>query len=73
MITAEDFRQVADERMADCRALLAAGRYDAATYLSGYVLEAALKACICDTLGWRDLRSRVMTGRLCSVRSGCTT
>ena len=38
--------------MADCRALLAAGRYDAVMYLSGYVLEAALKARICDTLGW---------------------
>ncbi len=52
MITADDFRQVSDERLDDCRALLAAGRYDAAMYLSGYVLEAALKACICDTLGW---------------------
>ena len=38
--------------MADCQALLAAGRYDAVMYLSGYVREAALKACICDTLGW---------------------
>ncbi len=52
VITAEQFRQVSDDRIADCRALLAAGRYDAVMYLSGYVLEAALKACICDTLGW---------------------
>ena len=52
LITAEQFRQVSDDRMADCWALLAAGRYDAVMYLSGYVLEAALKACICDTLGW---------------------
>ena len=52
MITAANFRQVADDRMADCDALLAAGRYDAVMYLSGYVLEAALKARICDTLGW---------------------
>jgi hypothetical protein len=52
MITASDFRQVSDDRMRDCQALLAAGRYDAIMYLSGYVLEAALKACICDTLGW---------------------
>ena len=37
--------------MADCRILMAAGRYDAVLYLSGYVLEAALKAHICDTLG----------------------
>ena len=52
MITAEDFRQVSEDRMADCHALLAVGRYDAVMYLSGYALEAALKARICDTLGW---------------------
>ena len=62
VITAEQFRQVSNDRMADCLALLAAGRYDAVMYLSGYVLEAALKACICDTLGWvgfEDSGSRV--------------
>lgn len=52
VITAEQFRQISDDRMADCQVLLAAGRYDAVMYLSGYALEAALKACICDTLGW---------------------
>ena len=51
-ITPQQFRRIADDRMEDCQALLAAGRYDAVMYLSGYVLEAALKACICDTLGW---------------------
>ena len=44
--------------MTDCRALLAAGRYDAVLYLSGYVLEAALKARICDTLGWEGFPKR---------------
>lgn len=44
--------------MADCRALLAAGRYNAVLYLSGYVLEAALKARICDTLGWEGFPRR---------------
>ena len=44
--------------MADCRALLAAGRYDAVMYLSGYALEAALKAGICDTLGWEGFPNR---------------
>ena len=57
-ITAEQFRQVSDDRLTDCRALLAAGRYDAVMYLSGYVLEAALKACICDTLGWEGFPNR---------------
>ena len=58
MITAEDFRQVSEERMDYCRALLAAGRYDAAMYLSGYALETALKVCICDTLGWEGFEEQ---------------
>ena len=44
--------------MADCRILMAAGRYDAVLYLSGYVLEAALKARICDTLGWEGFEEQ---------------
>ena len=64
LITAEQFRQVSDDRAADCRALLAAGRYHAVMYLSGYVLEAALQACICDTLGWLGFPKRGETGYL---------
>ena len=62
IITAEQFRQVSDDRMADCRVLLAAGRYDAVLYLSGYALEAALKARICATLGWEGFPKRGETG-----------
>ena len=41
-----DFQQVALERLADAEALLVAGRWSAAYYISGYVVECALKACI---------------------------
>ena len=41
-----DFQRLALERIADSRALLAAGRFDAAYYLAGYAAECALKACI---------------------------
>jgi HEPN domain-containing protein len=41
-----DFQKMADERVADAAALLAAGRYQAAYYLCGYAVEFALKACI---------------------------
>ena len=57
-ITPQQFRQIADDRIADCHVLLAAGRYDAVMYLSGYALEATLKACICDTLGWEGIPQR---------------
>lgn len=35
-----------------------AGRYAAAIYLSGYAVELALKARICETLGWSWFPSR---------------
>lgn len=42
----KDFQELAETRLLDARALLAAGRYDAAYYLAGYAVECALKACI---------------------------
>ena len=41
-----DFQRLANERIADAKALLAAKRWGAAYYLAGYAVEAALKACI---------------------------
>ena len=37
---------LAEERMSDAEALLAAGRWSAAYYLAGYAVECAIKACI---------------------------
>ncbi|MCP5119377.1 MAG: HEPN domain-containing protein, partial [bacterium] len=41
-----DFQNLALERLDDAKVLLDGGRYNGAYYLSGYVVECALKACI---------------------------
>lgn len=41
-----DLQKMAEERVADAAALLDAGRFQAAYYLSGYAVECAFKACI---------------------------
>ena len=40
------FQKLAEARLLDGKALLKAKRYDAAYYLTGYVIECALKACV---------------------------
>src|SRR5450432_2930871 len=39
-------QQLAELRLRDAQALLAAGQWDAAYYLLGYCVECALKACV---------------------------
>lgn len=56
MIPRLELRRLAYARLADSRALYAAGRYDAALYLCGYAVELALKARICRTLRWGHRR-----------------
>ena len=41
-----ELRMLARERLRDARLLLKHGRYSAAYYLGGYVIECALKACV---------------------------
>jgi HEPN domain-containing protein len=41
-----DFQKLADDRLADARALFKARRFDAAYYLAGYAVECAIKAHI---------------------------
>jgi hypothetical protein len=41
-----EFQQLADVRVAEAAALLAAGLWDGAYYVAGYAVESALKACI---------------------------
>ncbi|MBV9848164.1 MAG: HEPN domain-containing protein [Armatimonadetes bacterium] len=52
MIRRAELRAVARERLRDAAALLRAGRYDAAVYMAGYVVELALKERMCRTLRW---------------------
>ncbi len=49
-LTAPLLQQLAAERLADAEVLFQAGRYSGAWYVSGYVLEVALKAVVCRTL-----------------------
>jgi HEPN domain-containing protein len=41
-----DFQQIAELRLGESKALLAAGFSEGAYYLAGYAVECALKACI---------------------------
>jgi HEPN domain-containing protein len=41
-----DLQQLAEDRLLDAAALLAAGRWTGAYYLAGYAVECALKSCI---------------------------
>ncbi len=50
MATYQQLQDLADLRLQEADALFAAGLYDGAKYLSGYVVEMALKARICRLL-----------------------
>lgn len=54
MILVAELDRIAQARLDDARALLAAGRHDGAIYLCGYAVEVALKARICRTLNWPE-------------------
>jgi hypothetical protein len=57
MISVVELDNIARARVEDAKALLAAGRFDGATYLCGYAVEVALKARICRTLNWPEFPS----------------
>jgi len=57
MIPVADLDKIAQARLDDAKALLAAGRHDGATYLCGYGVEVALKARICRVLDWAGFPS----------------
>ena len=53
MLTIATLHTLSEARLEDARALLLAGRNEGSLYLCGYAVELALKARICETLGWR--------------------
>ncbi|MGH9933419.1 MAG: HEPN domain-containing protein [Pyrinomonadaceae bacterium] len=67
MIEHGELLKIAEERLKDAEALLAAGRYDGAIYLGGYVVELALKSRICRTLNWKSFPQT--TGEFQNYRS----
>jgi HEPN domain-containing protein len=50
MLLRTDLQSLARLRLQEAEALHNAGLYDGCVYLCGYVLEMALKACVCKTL-----------------------
>ena len=46
MLSRQDFQNLAERKLKEAQALLAAQLYDGAYYLVGYVVEFGLKACI---------------------------
>ncbi len=64
MPTRKQLRDLAQLRLKEAEALFAAGLYDGAVYLSGYVVELALKARVCRLL---ELDNYPDTGELKKV------
>jgi len=50
IVTKAEFQEMADQRLAEAKALLDQGKWNGAYYLAGYAVELALKACIIKTL-----------------------
>jgi HEPN domain-containing protein len=46
IVTRAEFQELAEQRLAEAKALLDQGQWDGAYYLAGYAVELALKACI---------------------------
>ena len=51
-ISIDALQALAEERIADAKALFDAGRYAGAVYICGYAIELGLKRKVCLTLGW---------------------
>jgi HEPN domain-containing protein len=51
-LTPAQLFELANDRLADAKALYAAGRYDGAFYLCGYAVETGLKYRTCKALDW---------------------
>ena len=64
MATHSELRELALQRLEDARTLLSASRYDAAAYMCGYVLELALKACVCRRLRVPEYPEKELKGVL---------
>ena len=54
MLTINQLREIARERIKDAEALFGAERFEGAMYICGYAVEIALKARICKTLRWPE-------------------
>lgn len=67
IIPRETLLEVAEARLSEADVLLEAGHYATAIYLAGYGVECYLKAAICKTLAWEELRGTFKTHDLESL------
>ena len=58
-----DLQQLAHDRVLDAEALLNAGRWSGAYYVSGYAVECALKACIARQTNLHDFPDKTAVQR----------
>lgn len=58
MISLQDLKVLCIDRLEDAKILQAAQRHDGAFYMSGYVVELALKKKICEILNWDEFPSK---------------
>jgi HEPN domain-containing protein len=62
-VNRSDFQQLAEDHLRHARALLDARLYSGAYYICGYVVECALKACICSRTNQFDFYPRPEVAR----------
>ena len=58
-----DFQRLADIRVLDASALLAANQWSGAYYMAGYAIECALKACIARLVGQFDFPDKELANK----------
>ncbi len=73
MATRRELQQLACLRLEEAEALFGAGCYYGCAYLCGYVVELALKAAICSTLGVQSTRKKAADSKSRSRRMILTT
>jgi len=62
-VNRNDFKRLAAIRLEDAKILIRSGRYEGCYYLSGYVVECGLKACIAKLTKRYDFPDKRMLGR----------
>lgn len=66
-----DFQRLAELRLSESTALLAAGFPDGAYYLAGYAMECALKACIAKRTREYDFPEKILAITTFTILKNC--
>lgn len=65
MLNRAELQKLAEDRLLDAEALLAAGRWAAAYYMAGYAVECGLKACIARRTQAEDFPPKIKVVQEC--------